>query len=284
MDAEDDNFSTGINACLHKGGQNTATANLPMGGFLHTGVGDGTARNHYAALGQVQDASIIYATSAGTNAITLALSPVITAYSTGQMFVFKAGGTNTGATTINVNGVGAKDIYHGGAALTGGEIVSGQMHVIIYNGTQFDLVSNGVQKLPMSCGVSITSDQSIVDSTPTAVSWDAQDHDYGGMWASGNPTRLVAPVAGVYTVQATLVYDTNIVGYRSVIFQLNGGAVYRGGQVFAGTTSIYQYCTAVLPAVSMSASDYWEVIADQNSGGALDLIADRTTAAIIRIR
>jgi hypothetical protein len=39
MDAEDDNFASGINACLTKDGSNSPTANLPMGGNRHTGVG-----------------------------------------------------------------------------------------------------------------------------------------------------------------------------------------------------------------------------------------------------
>lgn len=285
MDAEDNNFETGINACLHKAGQNSATGNLPMGGYIHTGVGNGTARTNYPSIGQIQDAGVIYATSGGTgNAHTLTLSPAITAYSTGQTFVFKAGATNTGAATINVNSVGAKSIYHGGAALEGGEIVSGQMYVIIYNGTQFDLVGDSIHRVPMCCGVTISSPQSIPNDTNTAVSWDIEDHDYGGMWSAGLPTLLVAPAAGVYTIQATVVFAINTTGLRWVVFRKNGGATYRGGQTFAGTTNAFQYCSMALPAVSMSLNEYWEVIAYQNSGGALDIEAGRTTAAMIRIR
>ena len=55
MDAEDDNLATGINDCLHKGGQNTATSNLPMGGNNHTGVGNAANRNDYASAADVID-------------------------------------------------------------------------------------------------------------------------------------------------------------------------------------------------------------------------------------
>lgn len=53
-DTQDDDFATGINNCLTKDGQNTPTANLPMGGFKHTNVADATANNQYATYGQLQ--------------------------------------------------------------------------------------------------------------------------------------------------------------------------------------------------------------------------------------
>ena len=55
MDTEMNGMATGLSTCVTRDGQSPATANLPMGGFNHTGVSDGTARNHYASVGQVQD-------------------------------------------------------------------------------------------------------------------------------------------------------------------------------------------------------------------------------------
>jgi hypothetical protein len=80
-------------------------------------------------------------TSSGTNTITLAASRTMTAYAQGDMFTFKAGGTNTGATTLNVDALGAKDVQFNGAACTGGEIVSGLMYTVVYDGTQFQLMN-----------------------------------------------------------------------------------------------------------------------------------------------
>jgi len=82
-----------------------------------------------------------YNTTTGTNTIVLGASQTVTAYAQGDLYTFKAGGSNTGATTINIDGNGAKDIYAGGAACIGGEIVSGRMYTIVYNGTQFDLIN-----------------------------------------------------------------------------------------------------------------------------------------------
>lgn len=79
------------------------------------------------------------------NAVAIAPSPAITAYAAYQEFTFKAGATNTGATTINVNSLGTKNIFNQGAALRGGEIVSGQMYKVAYDGTQFNLISQPSQ-------------------------------------------------------------------------------------------------------------------------------------------
>ena len=48
-------ISNSLTESLAKDGQTTPTANLPMGGFRHTGVGNASARSDYSATGQVQD-------------------------------------------------------------------------------------------------------------------------------------------------------------------------------------------------------------------------------------
>jgi hypothetical protein len=52
--AFNDLATDGINQCLNKNGQNTPTANLPMGGFKHTNCANGTADTDYTTLGQVK--------------------------------------------------------------------------------------------------------------------------------------------------------------------------------------------------------------------------------------
>lgn len=143
MDAEDDGFATGITACLTKNGENAATANLPMGGFRHTGVGDATARNQYGTVGKLQDSGHTYAADSGAaDAYVIAPSPAITAYAAGQQFIMKAANTNTGASTVNVNGLGAKSIVNANnEALSRNEIVSGRTYILTYDGTAFQLTS-----------------------------------------------------------------------------------------------------------------------------------------------
>lgn len=135
--------ASALSTALFKDGQQAATGNQPMGGFRHTGVGDALLRTQYLALGQLQDGSGAYGTVTGTDTIVLTLTPGIPAYAAGQVFRFVAAGANTGAATLNVSTLGAKAITKNGAtALAAGDIPSGAVVEVIYDGTQFQLVGN----------------------------------------------------------------------------------------------------------------------------------------------
>lgn len=143
MDAEDDSIATALTNSIAKDGQTTPTANLPMGGFKHTNAADGSARTDYATLGQHQDSAGQYAVATGSsNAYAITLSPAITAYATGQVFRFQANHANTGAATLNVSAVGAKDIKMAdGTAPTAGDIPDDSYNTVLYDGTNFILLT-----------------------------------------------------------------------------------------------------------------------------------------------
>lgn len=144
-DTHDQDIATALSLCLLKDGQQSPTADLPMAGYKHTNVGAASARTDYARYSQVQDGSALYATGAGSsNAYTLTLSPAITAYAAGQRFYFFANHTNSGAATLNVNAVGAKNIRKGDGsiALESGAITSGDLVEVVYDGTQFRMTSS----------------------------------------------------------------------------------------------------------------------------------------------
>lgn len=132
-----------LTASIAKDGQTTATANIPMGGFKFTSIGDATTRTQFPSTGQIQDGDLLEIGSvAGTNTITGSLTPSIgsTGYATGQKFLLIPANTNTGATTIALNSLAAKNIYWNGAALVGGELHIGVPAIIVYDGTQFNLI------------------------------------------------------------------------------------------------------------------------------------------------
>lgn len=107
--------------------------------------------------------------------IAIAPSPAITAYAVYQEFTFKAAATNTGATTINVNALGTKNVFNNGAACTGGEIVSGNIYTVVYDGTQFMLTSQVSKPLVSGkTGVSSSSSGTVtithgLGRTPTII-------------------------------------------------------------------------------------------------------------------
>jgi hypothetical protein len=136
-DTLDNDLATGINTCLTKDGQNTPTADLPMGGFKHTNVANATARTEYARVSQIQDNAYLYAgTSTGTaNAQVIAPSPAYSSVVVGSRFTFKAGITNTGATTLNVGSSGAFSLlkFIGGSttALLAGDLVINRIYEVV---------------------------------------------------------------------------------------------------------------------------------------------------------
>ena len=139
-------IANALTQSLSKDGQTVPTANLPMGGYRHTGVANGAARTDYAAVSQVQDGSFTWAGTAGgsANALTLSPSPAITAYAAGQEFRFTSGASpNTGATTVAVSGLPAQTLQLNNAALIAGDIAASRQYTIRYDGTNFQLVGVG---------------------------------------------------------------------------------------------------------------------------------------------
>lgn len=140
VDANNADIVAEITNSIAADGQTTPTANLPMGGFKHTGLGAGSAATDGVSLGQVQAQAWKWCGTAGgtADALTLSPSPAITAYAAGQSFRFIAGASpNTGAATVAVSGLSAKAIQNNGSALAAADIAAGKMYEIIYDGTQF---------------------------------------------------------------------------------------------------------------------------------------------------
>jgi len=145
-DTVDDIYNELTNS-LAKDGQTTPTANLPMGGYRHTGVGDSSSLTSYPSTKQLLNNLGEYCPTVGgtANAITCAPSVAIAAYAAGQRFCFVAASTNSGATTLNVSSLGVKDVKRpDGGALVGDEITSGKMVSVRYNGTYFELQNMGL--------------------------------------------------------------------------------------------------------------------------------------------
>jgi hypothetical protein len=75
------------------------------------------------------------------NAYTLAF-PGVFSYSNGISITFKSNFANTAAATINVNGLGTKDIRkEASASLAANDIKSGQVVTLVYDGTNFQMTS-----------------------------------------------------------------------------------------------------------------------------------------------
>lgn len=165
VDATAENFDAmfgtmcdSIENCLALDGQNSPTANISMNSHKFTSMTTGSALTDSVAASQLVNSSLIWGGTSGgsANAQTLTLSIAPAAYAAGQMFLFKAGYSNSAACTINVNSLGAKDVYklsyNGVVNTTVGDIIANLVHLIAYDGTRFLLLNTIPQVLSNSSG------------------------------------------------------------------------------------------------------------------------------------
>lgn len=81
------------------------------------------------------------ADTGSANTYAIAPSPSITSYSAGQEFTFKVSNANTSSSTLNVNSLGAKNIYKfGSETLASGDLPANSIQTVVYDGTQFQLI------------------------------------------------------------------------------------------------------------------------------------------------
>jgi hypothetical protein len=238
-------LATALTTAICKDGQSTPTANIKFGGFKLTNVGTGTAATDGANVGNVQNSTgQQLATIAGTNTITAQATPTLTAYTSGQTFKFTAAGANTGATTLNIDSLGAKNVYWNGSVCAGGEIGGAVPVVVNYDGTQFNLVANtGSSSQPFTDATAIVKNSGdatkLVKISASGVStgntrtWTAQDR-------SGTVALDIAtsPQGRITLTTAVPVTTSDVTGATTVYY-----TPYSGNQV-----PIYNGSTFVMTA------------------------------------
>ena len=141
-----------------------------------------------------------YGTATGTNAKTITLNPAPGSYYDGLCFAFKNETQNTGAVTINVNGMGAKAIKKpNGNDVPAGFLKSGSIYTVRYNGTNFILQgsdsSGNATPDDVRAGKTFSSDAG-PDQVGTLPERQG-DNSALSSTVSGNKLKLVAP-RGIY--------------------------------------------------------------------------------------
>ena len=161
-------LADGLTNCITKDGQQTVTADISFNTHRLKNVADAIAVSDAINMSQMQSgAALLVGSVAGTNTITGSLTPAITSYVTGCTYRFFAAGNNTGATTLSINSVGAKAITKNGTtALEAGDISTGVLVTVTYDGTQFQL--NNISAFSSGTFTNLTAASLVVGSAFTA--------------------------------------------------------------------------------------------------------------------
>lgn len=193
-----------------------------------------------------------YVVDTGTaDAYVITPSPAITAYTTGQIFTFKATNTNTTTSTINVNALGVKTIkkLNGATNLAAGDIVAGQLVQIQYDGTNFQMESP-VGVAPVTSATLLSTlgiggngiDGTVVISGNTSLSRDMYyDNLTVNTGVTLNPNGFRIFVKGTLTTTGTgkIASNGNVGGTGAT-----GGST---GVTAGGTAAAAAYTTGSLP-------------------------------------
>ena len=212
-------LATGLSNCITKDGQQILTANIPFNNYKITGLGIGTAGTDSASVYNIQCSTGTFLTVSGTDTIVGVASPAITSgYVTGMTYRFIAAGTNTGAVTLNISSQGAKAITKNGTvALAAGDIPSGVLVSVTYDGTQFVLQNQTTFASLTTANITITNNATV-----------------GGTLGVTGATTLAGKT--VLSGGNTLTNGNTLTGTLATVGQTNNGVAFLKNQTAVSTT------------------------------------------------
>jgi hypothetical protein len=240
MDGQfNDAGNNGFDNCLTRDGQGIATANLPMGGFKHTGVAAGTALTDYADVGSVQAAKYNWIASAGTvDAITAAYSPAISALVDGALCYFRATGANTSTTpTFAPSGLTAHTITkQGGSALVAGDIPANLAECLVrYNlaNTRWELLNPA-----KAYGATTGSGSVVLGTSPTLTTPNIVGTSTNNDAAAGSVGEYTSATSGNVTMTSGSYITVTSVSLTAGDWDVWGSLI----DASAGTTPTFVIC------------------------------------------
>jgi hypothetical protein len=227
MDIDSDDLAAnGLGNALTRDGQGSASANLPMNNFRHTGVQDGLNRTDYSSLKQAQDGLIGWTIAGGTaDAITATYTPGRGAPSDGSLRAFRATAANATTTpTFAPDSQTARTITKvGGAVLGVGDIPGNLAEVWVrYNSgnTRYELLNPANTVFHPTTG-----DGKITLKTTADAGWILCDDGTFGSATSGSSNRAIADTRSLFTL-----FFNNLTDAVAPILTSSGGATTRAGQ------------------------------------------------------
>ena len=273
-------LATGLSTAITKDGQTTVTANIPLSNFKITGLGAATAAADAVRFSQLQGSADKLLTVTGTDTYVATASPALTAYAAGNLFSLVVPNTNTGASTINIDGLGAKAITRtGSTALVAGDMIATEVVIVVYDGTRFQLINaNSFTNLLVSGtltygGVTLTNavtgtGKMVLDTSPTVNNPTVTNYVESvvaiGTVSSSNTIALTNGTVQTATLTAstacTFTMPTATAGKSFVLLLKQAASTGNGTATFTGV----KFGTAGAPTITATAGkmDILTFIAD----------------------
>ena len=240
-------LANGLTTCITKDGQTTPTANIPMGGFKITNLANGTAATDAATVAQIQSNGAALVTVTGTDTLTGTLTPALTTYVTGAVYYFIAPATNTGAVTLNIDTLGAKNVTRDGTtALVAGDIVSGEMVAVVYDGTRFQLISpvNSFTNLNVSGTLTVAGAATLNGNLQVGNAGSDTVNFQASGWTLTNNVSVIGTWADIGTITTADINGGTI-----------DGTIIGGGTAAAGTFTTATATTGNITTVNATTVD-----------------------------
>jgi hypothetical protein len=173
-------------------------------------------------------------TASGTNNYTVTISGV-SSYTDGDTYVIKFTNGNDDDSSININGLGAKNLEkQANIRVTGGDIVSGQELIIIYDGTHFQTL--GVA--PNQLFAYVTNDDSVTITKGQPVyAFGAAGNRMSVKLANNTSDSTSAQTVGVVFSSSIAPNQKGFIITQGVISGVNTSAYSPGAQLYLGATA-----------------------------------------------
>lgn len=123
-----------------------------------------------------------------------------------------------------------------------------------------------------------SANQSILNTTNTALTFDTNDYDLGSVHSTSvNTSRFTMPTTGFYLISGQALWNNSAAGnFRVLQIKKNGTTLITQSYACAPTAGNNPTCFVSVP-LSLAASDYVEFVVQQDSGGALSVLGGSPT-------
>lgn len=179
----------------------------------------------------IQNNAYVYSEDTGAaDAYVATLTPAPAAYTEGMLVILDIANANTGASTINVNSLGLKNIVtEQNGSLVAGDLIANRRAWLLYDGTSFRLVNRNIEKRIQNESFSYVADSGTANAYAATLVPAATSYVAG--------LRVSLKIANSNTGASTL--NVNAIGATNILLE-NGDALV-GGELQAGMMADLRY-------------------------------------------